>query len=170
MLACLLTLAPACTGGTAPPPVLDELDQHRAWLAACQSETSNYAACNAYCSTKAIQQERSDCLFQLAERAPRWANGDARQALNVAYSVCNSLQDFASQCFRHALHEIGITCNSGGVAWIDDPSYAAGDRWAPWQGCVSRQVLVRQNQVCLQPIRESYHNLWVADDAPLCGQ
>jgi hypothetical protein len=166
----LLFLSLGCSGADSAPPVLDELELHRQYLAACQEQTANFDACRAHCAQRSNPAERTDCFFQLAEAAPRWANGHPGMALNIAYSVCGSSPDFGAQCFRHALHEIAITCNLNGVAWMDDPTYNAGERWAPWQACVSRRVLQRMGMTCLPPARESYHNMWIADDAPLCGQ
>jgi hypothetical protein len=165
-----LSLLAACSGSDAPAGENEELEAHRAWLAACDGQTANYQACRTYCAEKAAPADRTDCFFQLAEHAPRWADGNAALALQIAYEVCNSSQDFGAQCFRHSLHEIGITCNALGQAWMDDPTWQAGDRWAPWQACVAHRVLARQNATCLMPIRQSYHNMWIADDAPLCGQ
>lgn len=162
----LLTLG--CTGPDAPP-VVDELETHREWLAACSDTTANYEACKAHCALRTDPAQRTDCFFQLAESSIRWSNGDARMALNLAYQVCNSSPDFSAQCFRHALHEIAITCTPQGGAWMDVPGYNAGDRWANWQSCVSKRVLERQNTTCLPTLRASYHNMWIADDAPLCG-
>jgi hypothetical protein len=168
LLPMLLPLLAACSGDTATPPVASVVDDQRAWLAACESETANFEACRAYCSQR-TGQDRTDCFFQLAEHAPLWSRGDARLAVNVAYSVCNSSPDFGPQCFRHSLHEIALTCNPKGVPWLADPTFQAGNRWAPWQACVAKTVLQRQKATCLPAVRSSYHNMWEADDAPLCG-
>lgn len=166
-----LFLLIACSGESpASPPVVDELETHRRWLTACSENTATYDACQAHCSTLTAPAERTDCYFQLAESSVRWTHGDPRMALNIAYQICNSSPDFAAQCFRHALHEIAITCSPQGTPWMDVTGFEGGDRWSPWQACVSKRVLTRLNQPCLAPSRESYHNMWIADDAPLCGQ
>lgn len=158
-----------CAGEQAAAPLPDERDAHARWAAACRSETASFDACRAHCMERAVPAERTDCFFQLAEAAPRWTDGDVRRALGLVYSICGGSPDFGSQCFRHALHEVAISCNAQGVPWMEDPTFDGGDRWAPWQACVARNVLQRQGATCLPPRRESYHNLWVADDAPLCG-
>lgn len=165
-----LTLLSACGGETTAPPVVDELETHRQWLAACSESTANYDACQAHCSQRTVPAERTDCYFQLAEAAVRWTRGEPRMALSVAYQICDSSPDFAAQCFRHALHEIAITCSPEGLPWMDVTGFDGGERWSSWQACVAHRVLQRQNQTCLSPFRESYHNMWIADDAPLCGQ
>ncbi len=164
----------ACSGGGATPAATtaaaDERDTHQRWLAACQAETATFEACRAHCDSLTGPTARTDCYFQLAEAAPRWTAGDARRGVALAYSLCGSSADFGTQCFRHALHEVAITCDPRGVAWLDVPGWQAGDRWSDWQSCVGRNVLGRQGAACLPAMRASYHNLWTADDAPLCGQ
>lgn len=166
----LLLNTPGCSGTGDTPNVDAELDSHRRYLASCQEQTANYEACQSYCSQVQNPAERTDCYFQLAEASIRWTNGDARAAVGLTYQICNFNRDFAAQCFRHALHEIAISCTYRGTAWLDDPGFQGGDRWSDWQACVARRVLERQNMTCLSASRSSYHNVWMADDAPLCGQ
>ena len=156
----LLLLASACSTGSETPDVDAELDAHKRYLAACQDQTATYDACQTYCSKLTNPADRTDCYFQLAEAAIRWTNGDARAAVNLTYQICNSNRDFSSQCFRHALHEVAITCTWQGKAWMDDPAFQGGDRWSDWQACVAKRVLERQKMTCLSSSRSSYHNVW----------
>ncbi|MDP2317580.1 MAG: hypothetical protein Q8P41_32140 [Pseudomonadota bacterium] len=149
--------------------VVDEREAHRQWIGACQAETASYEACSAHCAQVADPMGRTDCYFQLAEAAPRWAEGDPRRAIALAYTLCAATPDFGAQCFRHSLHEIAITCSPRAIPWVDEPTWQAGERWAPWQSCVAKRVLDRQQASCFPARRPSYHNLWSADDAPLCG-
>ncbi len=163
MLAAITACAPPPDAATALAARLAALD------AACMGSTATFDACRTLCAALPDPSERDDCFFQLAERAPRWASGDARHGIQIAYDLCRKSQQFTQPCLEHALQEVAITCTPDGRLWLDDAHFDGGETWRPWRGCLARIVLEREQMTCLPAVRDNYHHTWRSDDRPLCG-
>ena len=163
----MLPLLLACT--PPPDPAVALAARLADMDAACIGANATFDACRERCTALTDATERDDCFFQLAERAPRWASGDAHHGIQIAYDLCRKSQQFTQPCLEHALQEVAITCTPDGRLWLDDVKFDGGQTWRPWRGCLARIVLEREQASCLPAVRENYHHTWLSDDRPLCG-